>query len=91
MLLTEKKRPQRSCVGCGQTFDKSELLRIVKSPDGIISLDKKGKASGRGAYVCNNPECLKKAFKTKRLERNLGAQIPDEVFVLLQKEVNDGV
>ena len=89
MLLTDKKKPQRSCVGCNQTFNKSELIRVVRSPEGVISLDKTGKSSGRGAYLCNNPECLKKAFKTKRLERNLGTQIPDEVYTLLEKEVKD--
>lgn len=89
MQLNEKKKPQRTCVGCGKTFDKSDLLRVVRSPEGKISLDKKGKASGRGAYLCGDPECLKKAFKTKRLERNLGIQIPEEVYALLEEEVKN--
>ena len=66
-----KKVPQRKCVGCGEMKDKKSLLRIVRSPEGEISLDLTGKKSGRGAYVCRSRECIKKAVKEKRLERAL--------------------
>ena len=68
-----KKIPQRQCVGCRTMRDKRDLLRIVKAPDGTISLDTTGKKSGRGAYVCHDPECLKKARKSRALERTFDA------------------
>lgn len=82
-----KKTPERRCVGCNGTFPKKELIRVVRAPDGTVSLDFKGKKSGRGAYLCKNTDCLKKARKAKRLERNLDVTIPDEVYEALEAEM----
>ena len=82
-----RKIPQRKCVGCNTSKDKKELIRVVKSPEGVISLDKTGRSPGRGAYVCPNPECLKKARKTKRIERVFETSIPEEVYDALEKEL----
>ena len=82
-----KKIPQRKCVGCGERFDKSDLWRIVKSPEGEVSLDKTGKAAGRGAYICHSVACLKKAIKAHRLESNLECAIPEEVYAALEAEM----
>lgn len=76
----EKKTPMRQCLGCREMKPKRELIRVVRSPEGEISLDFKGKASGRGAYICPSPECLKKAIKARALERAFSAKIPPEVY-----------
>ena len=76
----QKKIPMRQCVGCREMRPKRELVRVVKSPEGEISLDFKGKAPGRGAYVCPNAECLKKARKARALERAFDWQSPPEVY-----------
>ena len=83
-----KKVPMRMCVGCREMKPKKELLRIVRSPEGEVSLDRTGKASGRGAYICGSEECLAKAQKTKALERALEHSVGDEVFVRLHSEIN---
>ena len=67
--MVQKKIPMRQCLGCREMFPNRELIRVVRSPEGEISLDFKGKAPGRGAYVCPNVDCLKKARKAKALER----------------------
>lgn len=82
-----KKIPQRQCVGCRTMRDKRDLLRIVKAPDGTISLDTTGKKSGRGAYVCHDPECLKKARKSRALERTFEVSIPDPVYDALEEQM----
>lgn len=76
----QKKIPMRQCVGCREMKPKKELVRIVRSPEGAISLDLRGKASGRGAYVCPQTECLRKARKSKSLERSLDCEIPQEIY-----------
>ncbi len=80
-----KRTPVRKCLGCMNTFSKNELIRIVRTPDGDVCLDFTGKKSGRGAYICKDPICLKKARKAKRLENNLKCQISDQVFESLEK------
>ena len=85
-----KKVPQRKCVGCGELKDKKSLLRIVRSPEGEISLDLTGKKSGRGAYVCRSRECIKKAVKEKRLERALEKPVTEEVYAKLLEDLPDG-
>ena len=80
MPVKPRKIPQRQCVGCRTMHDKRDLLRVVKSPEGEISLDATGKKSGRGAYVCCSAECLKKAQRSKALERALEVAIPEEVY-----------
>ena len=82
-----KKIPQRQCVGCREMKEKKSLLRVVKSPEGEVSLDFGGKKPGRGAYVCHDVECLKKCRKQKRIDRSLEVNIPDEVWDALEKEL----
>lgn len=82
-----KKRPQRMCNGCGQMKDKAELIRVVATPEGAIVIDRRGKVSGRGAYLCPDAECLQKAVKTRRLERNLKTAVPAEIFDRLREEI----
>lgn len=79
-----KKLPQRTCLGCGENKPKQELIRIVKQNDGNIFVDITGKASGRGAYICNNVECLEKAIKSKRLEKNFETEIDNEIYESLR-------
>ena len=82
-----KKIPMRMCTGCGELKPKRELIRVVKSPEGKIALDRTGRLPGRGAYVCPDLECLKKARKTRRLERVFSSAIPEEVYDALEKEL----
>lgn len=82
-----KKIPLRMCTGCGEMKPKKELVRVVRSKEGEISLDLTGRKAGRGAYVCRNLDCLKKARKTRRIERSLDCQIPDEVYDAMEKEM----
>ena len=84
-----KKIPLRMCTGCMEMKPKKELIRIVKSPEGEVSVDLTGKKSGRGAYICKNIECLEKAFKAKRLSRNLDIAIDTEIYDRLRKEINE--
>ncbi|MBQ8510211.1 MAG: YlxR family protein [Clostridia bacterium] len=83
----KKKIPERKCLGCGESKPKIELARVVRAPDGSVSLDLTGKKSGRGAYVCRNVDCLKKCRRAKRIERSLEVTIPDELFDALEKEL----
>ena len=76
--------PERTCIGCNQIKLKKELIRIVKNKEGQIFLDKTGKANGRGAYICNNIECLEKAIKTKRFERTFKTQIDNSIYESLR-------
>lgn len=75
-----KKMPQRTCMGCNEKKDKKDLIRVVKSKEGQISVDKTGKMAGRGAYLCNKKECLEKAIKTKRIERVFETKIDDNIY-----------
>ena len=79
----------RHCTGCGAELPKSELIRIVRSPEGAISIDERGKSPGRGAYVCRKASCITKAAKTGRLGRSLGTQIPAEVYESLAKQIDE--
>lgn len=83
----QKKIPMRQCLGCREMKPKRELIRIVRSPEGEISLDFKGKAPGRGAYICPAPACLKQAIKAKALERAFSTQIPEAVYEKLNEEM----
>ena len=82
-----KKIPLRMCTGCMEMKPKKELIRVVKTPEGEVSVDLTGKKSGRGAYVCKNAECLEKAFKAKRLSRNLDVVIDEEIYNRLREEI----
>lgn len=83
----DKKTPMRQCVGCNTMFDKKELVRVVRTPEGNITLDFKGKMNGRGAYLCKNPECLVKAGKNKGLERAFKMSIPVDIINRLKEEL----
>lgn len=83
-----KKIPQRRCCGCGERFEKKELVRVVRSPSGEIAWDMTGKAPGRGAYLCRRASCLQKARRAHRLEQNLACSIPDEVYAALEKGID---
>ncbi len=83
-----KKIPERRCVGCSEHFPKNTLIRILRTPEGEIILDKTGKRSGRGAYICKNPACLKKARKQKRIEASLEVVIPDEIYEKMEEELS---
>ena len=87
----QKKIPMRQCVGCREMKAKKELVRVVRSPEGVISLDFRGKAPGRGAYVCPQAECLRRAIRSRALERGLDCQIPQEIYdqLLLRMEAGD--
>lgn len=85
-----KKIPERRCTGCGERFAKNELIRVLRTPEGEIVLDATGKRSGRGAYICKNSSCLKKARKSKRIELALECQIPDEIYEKMEEELTVG-
>ena len=85
-----RKIPQRQCVGCRTMKDKKELIRIVKTPEGQIVADATGKKSGRGAYICPNPECLRRARKARALERAFETQIPPEVYDAMERQLGGG-
>ncbi len=83
----QKKIPMRQCMGCRERKPKKELVRVVRSPEGTVSVDLRGKAPGRGAYICPDPECLKKAVRSRALERNLEVEIPEAVLNRLAEEL----
>ena len=85
-----KKIPMRQCTGCREMKPKRELIRVVRSPENKIALDFKGKAQGRGAYVCRCQECLKKAIKSKALEKSLEVSIPDDIYLQLKEQMEVG-
>lgn len=85
-----KKIPERMCTGCMEMKPKKELIRVVKSKEGEVSIDLVGKKPGRGAYVCNLIECLEKAVKTRKLERGLGVKIDEELMNRLREEITSG-
>ena len=86
----QKKIPMRQCLGCREMKPKKELIRVVHSQEGTVSLDFKGKAPGRGAYVCPNAVCLKKAIRSKAFERAFSASIPPEIYEALEKQMEAG-
>ena len=83
-----KKVPQRTCMGCQAKKDKRELVRIVRSPEGEISVDLTGKKPGRGAYICPDLECLNKVVKSKRLERSLETAISQDIYEMLKEQLS---
>jgi len=87
--MQKKKIPMRMCLGCNEMKPKIELIRIVKTPENEIMVDLKGKANGRGAYICRDAECLKKAVKAKRLERTFATEISDEIYETLKQDLTD--
>lgn len=87
--MKPKKIPMRMCVGCREMKEKKLLIRVVRSPEGEVSLDPGGKKSGRGAYVCRNADCLKRAIKQKQLERQLDVTLPEETVQALTAAMNE--
>ena len=85
-----RKVPTRRCIGCGESKEKRDLVRIVRSKDGDISVDATGKKNGRGAYICKSTECLKKAIKSKSLERAFSTPIPQEIYDSLTSAMEAG-
>ena len=85
--MQNKKVPLRKCTGCGEMKPKKELVRVVKTPEGEISLDPTGKMNGRGAYLCKDPQCLRKEQKSKRIEKALSCTVPDEIYNKLEQEL----
>lgn len=86
--MQQKKVPLRLCGGCNEQKPKNQLVRVVRSPEGEISLDLTGKKNGRGSYICKDAECFKKAVKRKSFERAFGVKIPEEVADAILKELN---
>ena len=85
--MQKKHIPLRLCTGCGDMKSKKDLIRVVKTKEGEISLDFTGKKAGRGAYLCSDPECLKKARKARRLEKAFSAKIPDEIYDEMERQM----
>ena len=83
-----KKVPERRCVGCGESFPKSSLIRVVRTPEGDVVLDVTGRKNGRGAYVCRSAECFRAARRKKRFSTNLSVEIPEEVYDRLEEEIS---
>ena len=83
----QKKIPQRQCMGCRERRAKRELIRVVRTPEGTVNLDFGGKMNGRGAYLCPNMECLRKAIRSKSLERSQEVEIPEDVYARREKEM----
>ena len=91
--MYQKKIPLRKCTGCGEMKEKKQLVRIVRAPETegepvSISLDLIGKKTGRGAYICNDPACLSKARKARRLEKGFRCRIPDEIYAQLEEQLS---
>ena len=84
-----RKIPLRVCVGCQEQKPKKELLRIVRTPEDTVEIDKTGKKSGRGVYVCADPACLEKAYKEHRLERSLKKAVSEEIYDQLRRSWNN--
>ena len=87
--MKSQKAPLRMCVGCGEMKEKRELLRVVKTKEGQILLDRTGKQNGRGAYICDDAKCLQNAQKAHRFEKAFGTAIPQEIYDNLMEELSD--
>ena len=85
----QKKIPMRQCLGCNEHKPKKELIRVVRTPEGDIVLDLTGKRSGRGAYICYDLKCLKRARRSGRIESNLEVSIPEEIYDRMESELED--
>ena len=85
--MKQRKVPLRICVGCQQTKQKREMLRLVRTPEGELLIDSSGKKSGRGAYLCPSEECFRQAFKSKRIQRALEINVPEEVWQALRQQI----
>ncbi len=86
--MKKKKMPLRVCAGCQEQKNKKEMIRVVRTPEGTVEIDKTGKKSGRGVYICQNLECLEKAYKEHRLERSLKTKVSDDIYESLRQELS---
>ena len=86
--IMESKKETRTCIACREEFKKNQLIRIVRTPEGLYVVDKTGKMNGRGAYICKDKACLKKAIKSKRIQSNLEVEIPETIYLELEKELS---
>ncbi|MBR3290540.1 MAG: YlxR family protein [Clostridia bacterium] len=86
--MQTRRIPMRKCIGCNEMKEKKELVRVVRAPDGLISLDLTGRSNGRGAYVCRSLLCLQAARKAKRLEKAFGCAVPANVYDRLEEELD---
>ena len=86
--MKTRKTPMRVCAGCQEQKSKKEMIRIVRTPEGAVEIDKTGKKSGRGVYICQNPDCLEKAYKEHRLERSLKTNVSDDIYESLRQELS---
>ncbi len=84
-----KKKPERQCIGCRESKSKKELIRVVKTSEGDIMLDRTGRKNGRGAYICENEECLKKARQLNALSRSFKMNVPDEIYDELERQLKN--
>ena len=89
-MARERKIPLRKCTGCGEMKTNAELVRVVRSPEGELSMDLTGRKAGRGAYVCRSIDCLRAARKARRLERSFACAIPAEIYDRLEEELMQG-
>ena len=83
----KRKPPERKCTGCGEKFKKLDLIRVVRTPQGGIEIDRTGKTAGRGAYICRDIECFRRSRKARRLEANLDCKIPSEIYDAIESEI----
>ena len=88
-MMKTKKIPMRMCLGCGEMKPKRELIRVVKSKEGDISLDLTGKKSGRGAYICKSVECFQKARKARKFERSFSCMISEDIYNSMEGELRE--
>ena len=88
-MMKTKKIPMRMCLGCGEMKPKRELIRVVKSKEGDISLDLTGKKSGRGAYICKSVECFEKARKARKFERSFSCMIREDIYNSMEGEIRE--
>lgn len=85
--VKQKKIPERQCLGCNAHRPKRELIRVLRAPDGTVSLDFNGRASGRGAYICPDVRCFQRARKSRRIEHSLGCPISEQLYDELEREI----
>lgn len=86
---TVKRIPERKCMGCNEKRPKKELIRVVRTPEGNVELDEVGKKSGRGAYICPKKACFERAYKSKRLERCLEIEIPEDIYTKIKQSFSE--
>ena len=87
--MQKRRKPQRQCIGCRESKDKNKLIRVVKTPEGEIVIDRTGRQNGRGAYLCDNEECLLKARKSKALSRSFKMNVPEKTYETLERQLQN--